>query len=601
MTEPGDRESVSSEAPGTGVAYRVLARKYRPATFADLIGQEAMVRTLTNALRSGRLAHAFVLTGVRGVGKTTTARIIARALNCIGPDGKGGPTAEPCGACEHCRAIAEDRHVDVLEMDAASRTGVDDIRELIEGVRYRPTSARYKIYIVDEVHMLSKNAFNALLKTLEEPPPHVKFIFATTEIRKIPVTVLSRCQRFDLRRIDEDALKAHFRRIAERESARIADAALGLIARAADGSVRDGLSLLDRALSDVRDNAEVGEAEVRAMLGLADRSLTFDLVEAALGGDAARALGVLTVQHDSGAEASQAIEDALALVHWLTRIKLAPEAADDLAVPELERKRGRAMAEALSIPALARAWQILLKGLAETRAAPNGSEAAAMVLVRLAYASALPSPEEAIRALQSHASSSPPPSPAPRAAAPSAAPARASGGAPRTSAALAQPAPDAAPPSARAQLAVEAAVPETRPAPPALETFEHVVALAAARKEGRLAGHLSRDVHLVRFEPGRIEFRPGEHAPDDLARQLSGFLNRETGRTWLVGISSAAGSHTLAEEREAARASLRAEIAEHPFVKAVQAAFPEAKIDDVRAPTFAPADPNTGEEPDGEG
>ncbi|MEK7246778.1 MAG: DNA polymerase III subunit gamma/tau, partial [Pseudomonadota bacterium] len=290
MTGPGERDFLASDEAGG--AYRVLARKYRPATFADLIGQEAMVRTLTNALRSGRLAHAFVLTGVRGVGKTTTARIIARALNCVGPDGRGGPTAEPCGACEHCRAIAEDRHIDVLEMDAASRTGVDDMRELIEGVRYRPTSARHKIYIIDEVHMLSKPAFNALLKTLEEPPPHVKFVFATTEIRKVPVTVLSRCQRFDLRRIDEKTLQAHFRRIAEREGASIAEAALGLIARAADGSVRDGLSLLDQAISHVHDMRsarasprdkgpaageapakEITEAEVRAMLGLADRTL----------------------------------------------------------------------------------------------------------------------------------------------------------------------------------------------------------------------------------------------------------------------------------------------------------------------------------------
>jgi DNA polymerase-3 subunit gamma/tau len=587
MTEPADRDPVAPDAAGK--AYRVLARKYRPATFADLIGQEAMVRTLTNALRSGRLAHAFVLTGVRGVGKTTTARIIARALNCVGPDGQGGPTAEPCGRCEHCRAIAEDRHVDVIEMDAASRTGVDDIRELIDGVRYRPTSARYKIYIVDEVHMLSKNAFNALLKTLEEPPPHVKFVFATTEIRKIPVTVLSRCQRFDLRRIDEDALRAHFRAIAEREGAKIADAALGLIARAADGSVRDGLSLLDQAISHADGPNEIGEADVRAMLGLADRTLTFDLVEAALKGDAARALAVLAAQHDAGADASQAVEDALGLVHWLTRIKLAPEAADDLAVPELERKRGRAMAEALPIPALARAWQILLKGLAETRGAPNGAEAAAMVLVRLAYASALPTPEEAIRAME--AGDTPRAvapqssmSPTPKSAAPS--PSPRAPGPPRASAALAQAAPRTDQP-----VAAETAAPPALEAP-RLETFEQVAALAAARKEGRLAGHLLRDVHLVRFEPGRIEFRPGEHAPDDLARQLSGFLRRETGRTWLIGVSSAAGGRTLAEEKEAARASLRAEIAEHPFVKAVQAAFPGAKIEDVRPlkPPDAPPD-----------
>ncbi|MBM3566951.1 MAG: DNA polymerase III subunit gamma/tau, partial [Alphaproteobacteria bacterium] len=404
MTGPGKRNSSTPESSaGTDRdGYQVLARKYRPATFADLIGQEAIVRTLTNALKSGRLAHAFVLTGVRGVGKTTTARIIARALNCAGPDGKGEPTPEPCGRCEHCRAIAEDRHVDVLEMDAASRTGVDDIRELIDGVRYRPTSARYKVYIVDEVHMLSKPAFNALLKTLEEPPPHVKFIFATTEIRKVPVTVLSRCQRFDLRRIEEGVLKSHFRAIADKEGARIADGALALVARAADGSVRDGLSMLDQAISHIGAEdagGEIGEDAVRRMLGLADRTLTFDLIEAALKGDAPQALAVLKQQHDAGADAAQSVEDALGAVHWLTRIKLSPDVADDPAVPEIERKRGRDMAGRLAMPVLARAWQILLKGLAETRAAPDAAAAAEMVLIRLAYASSLPTPEEAVRAV----------------------------------------------------------------------------------------------------------------------------------------------------------------------------------------------------------
>ena len=593
----------------SGGAYRVLARKYRPATFADLIGQEAMVRTLTNALRSGRLAHAFVLTGVRGVGKTTTARIIARALNCTGPDGQGGPTAESCGICEHCRAIAEDRHVDVIEMDAASRTGVDDIRDLIEGVRYRPTSARYKIYIVDEVHMLSKNAFNALLKTLEEPPPHVKFVFATTEIRKVPVTVLSRCQRFDLRRIDEVTLRAHFRRIAEAEGARIADAALGLIARAADGSVRDGLSLLDQAISHVHNedstagadgpaSSEVTEAEVRAMLGLADRTLTFDLVEAALAGEGARALAILSAQHDAGADAAQTIEDALGLVHWLTRIRLVPEAALDPAVPELEQKRGRAMADALGIPALTRAWQILLKGLNETRAAPNGAEAAAMVLVRLAFASTLPTPEEAIRALVSQVGGPMKDPPAPGAPASASQPRPPSS--PRSSAALAQPAPRTEQPVASSASAVDSTAP---PAPPTLETFAQVVALATTRKEGLLANHLLRNVHLVSFEPGRIEFRPGEHAPDDLAQQLSRFLQRETARTWLVGVSAAVGGRTLADEQNAARASLRAELAEHPFVKAVQAAFPNARLEEVRPPkapaTEQPASPSD-DESDGE-
>lgn len=592
MAGPGKPDTPSSDPAGSaGAAYQVLARKYRPATFADLIGQEAMVRTLTNAMRSGRLAHAFVLTGVRGVGKTTTARIIARALNCVGPDGRGGPTPEPCGQCEHCRAIAEDRHVDVLEMDAASRTGVDDIRELIDGVRYRPTSARYKIYIVDEVHMLSKNAFNALLKTLEEPPPHVKFVFATTEIRKVPVTVLSRCQRFDLRRIDEETLKAHFRVIADREGARLDDGALRLIARAADGSVRDGLSLLDQAISHIGGeiDGEVGEAQVRAMLGLADRTTTFDLIEASLKGDASRALAVLAEQHNSGADAAQSIEDALGVVHWLTRVKLTPEVADDPAFPEIERERGRVLAGTLAMSALSRAWQILLKGLAETRAAPNAADAAEMVLVRLAYASTLPSPEEAIRALRadpppgvmppgvpSHDSrprhdAAPPRGPAPAMPTPG-------GGGGRPSAAL-QPAPQSeAPPTARAETAPVAAQPFVP------QSFNDVIELAAQRKEGRLRGHLLRDVHLVRFEPGRIEFRPGEHAPDDLAKQISGFLNRETGRTWLVGVSNAAGGQTVADQHAAADAAERAHVAEHPFVKAVLATFPGAKIESVRRP-----------------
>ncbi|TAN72478.1 MAG: DNA polymerase III subunit gamma/tau, partial [Magnetospirillum sp.] len=364
--------------------YRVLARKYRPTDFAGLIGQEALVRTLSNAIQSGRLAHAFVLTGVRGVGKTTTARIIARALNCVGVDGKGGATIDPCGVCEHCRAIAEDRHVDVLEMDAASRTGVDGIRELIESVRYRPTSARFKIYIVDEVHMLSTAAFNALLKTLEEPPEHVKFVFATTEIRKIPVTVLSRCQRFDLRRVEMDVLARHFAAIAGKENAEIEPAALKLIARAADGSVRDGLSLLDQAIS--HGAGLVSEAQVRDMLGLADRARVFDLLDAVMKGDVAGALDQIADQYAAGADPAVVLQDMLELVHWLTRLKVTPDAADAVTVSETERVRGRQMSEGLALAALTRAWQMLLKGLAETRSAPNPLQAAEMAVVRLAYA-----------------------------------------------------------------------------------------------------------------------------------------------------------------------------------------------------------------------
>jgi len=378
--------------------YTVLARKYRPTSFDGLIGQEAMVRTLTNAIGSGRLAHAFVLTGVRGVGKTTTARIIARVLNCIGDDGNSGPTASPCGICEHCTAIAEDRHVDVLEMDAASRTGVDDIRELIEGVRYRPTSARYKVYIIDEVHMLSKNAFNALLKTLEEPPEHVKFIFATTEIRKIPVTVLSRCQRFDLRRVDGETLSNHFKGVAYNEGAEISEGALNLIARAADGSVRDGLSLLDQAIA--HGSGAVDDQQIRDMLGLADRSQTFTLLEAVLKGDIAPALALFEQLYKDGADPSSVIEDLLEITHWLTRIKIAPSAADDPGVPEIERVNGKDMAERLTMAAIARAWQMLLKGLSEVRTAPSPAQAAEMVLVRLAYASDLPTPADALKAMK---------------------------------------------------------------------------------------------------------------------------------------------------------------------------------------------------------
>ncbi|MGC2522469.1 MAG: DNA polymerase III subunit gamma/tau, partial [Stellaceae bacterium] len=369
-------------------AYRVLARKYRPQTFAELIGQEAVVRTLANAIATGRIAHAFILTGVRGVGKTTTARIIARALNCVGPDGTGGATAEPCGECVHCRSIAEDRHVDVIEMDAASRTGVDDIRELTEGVRYRPVSARYKVYIIDEVHMLSKNAFNALLKTLEEPPPAVVFVFATTEIHKVPVTVLSRCQRFSLRRVSAELLAAHYRGVAEAEMVEAEPAALALIARAADGSVRDGLSLLDQAIA--LSAGRVSEDQVRDMLGVADRGQVFDLLEMVLRGDAAAALAQFDRLYREGADPLLVLQELLDLAHFLTRLKLAPDTGVGDPIAEGDRERARPLADKLSMPVLARAWQMLLKGLGEVQEAPSPIQAAEMVLVRLAYVADLP-------------------------------------------------------------------------------------------------------------------------------------------------------------------------------------------------------------------
>ncbi|MEE2699238.1 MAG: DNA polymerase III subunit gamma/tau [Pseudomonadota bacterium] len=387
----------------TDSSYEVFARKYRPTTFADLIGQDVLVRTLTNSINSKRLAQAYILTGVRGVGKTSTARIVARALNCSGAKGDGGPTPKPCGICENCIAISEDRHVDVIEMDAASRTGVDDIREVIDGVRYRPTVSRFKIYIIDEVHMLSRHAFNALLKTLEEPPEHVKFIFATTEIRKVPVTVLSRCQRFDLKRVEIQTLKSHFAFIANAEGARFSDGALHLIARASEGSVRDGLSLLDQVISNSNLGAkEIVDDDVRSLLGLADRSRGFSLLEATMRGDVSSALEILSKLYSEGSDPLAILEDLLDITHWLTRIKVVPSTIQSLEVPEMERSKGAELESQLTMATLARFWQMLLKGLNEVREAPSQIQAAEMIIVRLAYTAELPTPEEAIRKIDEY-------------------------------------------------------------------------------------------------------------------------------------------------------------------------------------------------------
>jgi len=557
--------------------YRVLARKYRPQTFAEVIGQEAMVRTLSNAIATGRIAHAFILTGVRGVGKTTTARIIARALNCVGPDGTGGPTIAPCGQCVHCRSIAEDRHVDVIEMDAASRTGVDDIRDLTEGVRYRPVSARYKVYIIDEVHMLSKNAFNALLKTLEEPPPDVVFIFATTEVHRVPVTVLSRCQRFSLRRVPIELLVEHYRRIADAEGIAAEPAALGLIARAADGSVRDGLSLLDQAIA--MSEGMIEAAAVRDMLGVADRGLVFDLFETVLKGDAAGALDRLDGLHQGGADPLMVLQELLDLAHFVTRLKLAPDAGAGDPLEEGERERARPLAAALAMPVLARAWQMLLKGLEEVQAAPSPTQAAAMVLVRLAYVADLPVPADLVRAL---AAAGPVSLAAPAAPLANAAP----------------PPGAAAPPSARRiEAVIAAAAPQPAPrAPPTAaldampQNFAEVVALFDERREALIRSQLYSQVHLVAFEPGRIEFRPAEAAPRDLANRLGQLLGEWTGRRWVVSVSQAEGAPTLAEEEARRAGELRNEVAAHPLVRAVLEYFPGATIAAVRE-RFAAAEP----------
>jgi DNA polymerase-3 subunit gamma/tau len=535
--------------------YRVLARKYRPVDFTTLVGQEAMVRTLRNAIATGRIAHAFMLTGVRGVGKTTTARIIARALNCVGKDGKGGATVDPCGVCEHCVAITEDRDVDVIEMDAASRTGVADARELIEGVRYRPVSARYKVYIIDEVHMLSTAAFNALLKTLEEPPPHVKFVFATTEIRKVPVTVLSRCQRFDLKRVPQEALIEHFSKIAAAEKVEISPEALSLLARAADGSVRDGLSLLDQAIA--HGGGVVDAAQVRDMLGLADRSRVLDLFEKTMRGDAAAVVTALGEMHDAGADPAVILQDLLELTHWVTRLKVAPGAAASSA--DSERTQGLAMAGKLSMASLTRAWTLLLKGLQETLAAPSPLRAAEMALIRLCYAADLPSPSDALKALQSGAGAT--------AGIAATAPAPRGGG------------------GAAARLATQpatATAPQPATALPNPRSFTEIVALFEARREARLVHHLMHHVHEVRCEPGLIEFRPEPKAPTDLAARLSDLLSQWTGRRWIASVSSDAGKPTLSEQKAAKGDELRTRAENDPMVQAILRTFPGAKLETVR-------------------
>ena len=541
-----------SEDPA--LPYRVLARKYRPVDFTTLVGQEAMVRTLRNAIATGRIAHAFMLTGVRGVGKTTTARIIARALNCVGADGKGGPTVDPCGVCENCKAITEDRHVDVIEMDAASRTGIDDVRELIEGVRYRPVSARYKVYIIDEVHMLSEKAFNALLKTLEEPPPHVKFLFATTEIRKVPVTVLSRCQRFDLKRVPQETLIEHFGKIAQAEKVEISPEALTLLSRAADGSVRDGLSMLDQAIA--HGGGVVDAAQVRDMLGLADRSRVFDLFDKVMRGDAPAVVGLLGEMYDAGADPVVVLQDLLELTHWVTRLKVAPDAAASSA--DSERAQGLAMAGKLSMASLTRAWSLLLKGLQETLAAPSPLRAAEMVLIRLCYVADLPSPSDALKALQNGA-----------AASSGAGPPAARGGGGGAAARLAtQPA-----------TAVASQPAQAMPAP---RNFTEVVALFEARREARLVHSLMHHVHEVRCEPGVIEFRPQPKAPPDLAARLGELLTLWTGRRWIASVSNAEGRPTLVQQKAANADTLRSSAESNEIVRAILKTFPGAKLDAVR-------------------
>ncbi len=517
--------------------YLVLARKYRPSNFKELMGQEALVQTITNAIKANRIAHAFILTGIRGVGKTTSARIIAKALNCA-----EGPTAEPCGKCEQCISIAEDRNVDVIETDAASRTGVDDIREIIDNVQYMPVSGRYKIYIIDEVHMLSKNAFNALLKTLEEPPPHVKFIFATTEIRKIPLTILSRCQRFDLARVETNLLTDRFTEIANLESYTIEPGAAELIAKAAQGSVRDGLSILDRILSS--SDGKITENQVRELLGISDSSKIFDLFEAVVSGNIKDALRQLRKMHHEGSDVVALMEDLLELTHFLTQININPEAAAFSYVEDTELGKAKQIAEKLSVPFLVRAWQILLKGIGEIKMAPNPITAAEMVVIKLAYTSDLPVPGDLLK--------------------------------------------DPSKFSIKDQEKAEN-TPAHEPADAPLlqkkieiRNFKDLVDLFAAKEELFLHQWLKNDVHLVSFEKNRLEFRPSATAPKDLAGRISNSLREWTGERWVVIISNESGSKTLKEEEQESFDKARSVAIKHSLVEAVMETFPGAKIKEVR-------------------
>jgi DNA polymerase-3 subunit gamma/tau len=579
------------DTPADGAGYRVLARKYRPASFDDLIGQDAMVRTISNAFESGRIPQAWILTGVRGVGKTTTARILARALNYELPDGSvTGPTINMPVMGVHCQAIIESRHIDVLEMDAASHNSVEDVRQINDAIRYAPVSARYKVYILDEVHMLSGAAFNALLKTLEEPPPHAKFIFATTEIRKVPVTVLSRCQRFDLRRVDASLLVKHLQGIAEKEKIEAEPAALALIARASEGSVRDSLSLFDQAIAHAA--GLVRAEDVRQMLGLADRVRVVDLFEALMKGNVAGALAELREQYDIGADPGVILSDLAEFTHFVTRVKVVPTVADDVSLSEAERVRGRAFAAQLSMRVLSRTWQMLLKGVGEVQSSGRPVAAAEMVLVRIAYAADLPTPDELVRSLGDNGSST--------------AKVFGNGGAASASAAASaqsfSPRYEAPRGSSRSQAAVspraaEDPVAELKEAEAAatlsIGSFEELVALATEKRDITMKMALERDVRLVRCEDGQLEIAVEASAPKTLVHDLQRKLTTWTGKRWIVVVSKEQGAPTMRAQMEARQADLENDVQSDPLVQAVLNRFPGAKVVGVtqNVPEAAPEPP----------
>ena len=593
----------NGEKPKTAGGYQVLARKYRPMDFSDLmVGQEPMVRTLTNAFETGRIAQAYMLTGVRGVGKTTTARILARGLN-YKTDTVDKPTIDLKEIGEHCKAIMEGRHVDVIEMDAASHTGIDDIREIIEQVRYRPSTARYKVYIIDEVHMLSTQAFNGLLKTLEEPPEHVKFIFATTEIRKVPITVLSRCQRFDLRRIPAADLVRLFSTICSREGVEVGDDALAMIARAAEGSARDGLSLLDQAIS--HGNGVVEAEAVRGMLGLADRARIVDLFGQITSGDVAGALHEFLSQYEAGANPVVVLNDLADFTHLVTRLKYVPEGADDVSLSEIERVRGRELAEAIPVSALSRIWQMLLKGIPEAENAARPYGAAEMVLIRLAHAASLPSPEDAARRLLAmekgdgapSAGTSTPSSP------PTGSQAVNARGA-QTTPQQPQPRPSATVTMLRPQTSQAPAPelvtppepapqPEPTPAPVAargeeprktskIKSLQDITDLCSKHRAIKLRAEIRNFVHLVRIEPGRLEVSLEDGSQRTLLNEIGSKLKEWTGESWFVSLSHEPGEPTLVQAEAATRARLFQDAREDPSVSAILKFFPGATIRDVR-------------------
>ncbi len=582
--------------PEEGKPYRVLARKYRPSSFEDLIGQDAMVRTVSNAFETGRIPQAWILTGVRGVGKTTTARILARALNYELPDGSvKGPTIHMPVPGLHCQAIMESRHMDVLEMDAASHTGVDDVRQINDSVRYAPASARYKVYIIDEVHMLSTAAFNAFLKTLEEPPEHAKFVFATTEIRKVPVTVLSRCQRFDLRRVEADVLMKHLANIAAKENVEVEPEALGIIARAAEGSVRDSLSLFDQAIAHAA--GLVRADAVRQMLGLADRTRVIDLFDSLVRGDIAGAFKEFREQYDTGADPIVVLSDLAEFVNFVTRVKIVPATADNVAFGETERLRARDFAAKLSMRVLSRTWQMLLKGITEVQAATRPAAAAEMVLVRIAYVADMPTPDEAIRMLEQNGDASPV---IPAGAGSRGAPASTVSSMPSSppSSMRAPGAPrSGAEASAQPQMIASAPEPQSAPAL-RITNFPQLVALAGQKRDLMTKAALEADVRLVRIEDGRLELALERNASRTLINELSRKLEVWTGRRWTVIVSNEPGQPTLRSQDEIEKGQRERAAEADPRVQEVLARFPGAKVVEVRR--LAPEPPESdasGEDP----